>query len=108
MYRMMMTMTISLGPGISVTMMMMIRRNSIRRGRMSIARMKGGGRPVLIGSRSTLMMSMMKMTMRGYSKGGCLEVGLGDLQDCSLSKRAMIVDLPIWKLGQRFTCQNSW
>ena len=103
----MMTMTISLGPGISVTMMMMIRRNSIRRGRMSIARMKGGGRPVPIGSRSILMMSMMKMTMRGSSKEGCLEVGLGDLQDCSLSRRAMTVALQIWRLVPRFTCLNS-
>jgi hypothetical protein len=105
----MMTMTITQEEitGISVTMMMTIRRRSIKRDRMSIARMKGGGRPVLIGSRSTLMMSMMRMTMKDSSKEGCLEVGLGDLQDCSLSRRAMTVALQIWRLVLRFICLNS-
>jgi hypothetical protein len=87
--------------------MMINRMISIKRDlMMSTVRMNEGGKPALIGSRLTLMMSMMKTITRGYLKEGSLEVDQEVLQDCLLSKRAMTVDLPIWKLDLRFTCQN--
>jgi hypothetical protein len=93
---------------VTTVMMMINRMISIKRDlMMSTVRMNEGGRPALIGLRLTLMMSMMKTITKGCLKEDSLEVGPEVLQDCSLSKRAMTVDLPIWKLGLRFTCQNS-
>ena len=94
---------------ILVITMMINKTTSIKRDLMMLTvRMKEGGKLGLIGSRLTLMMSMMMMTTKGYSKEVCLEVDPEDLQDCLLLKRAMTEDLPTWKLALRFICQNSW